>query len=105
MPAAASVPEAGALCVLGTHSEAVEMVLTTEARAFLIDLHRRFNGRRLALLGTREDRQAEFDSGHLPGFLPETAAIRAGAWSVAPIPAPLLDRRVEIGRASCRERV
>jgi|TARA_B100000959_G_scaffold123964_1_gene130083 malate synthase len=72
------------------------MVLTTEARAFLIDLHRRFNGRRLALLGTREDRQAEFDSGHLPGFLPETAAIRAGAWSVAPIPAPLLDRRVEI---------
>ena len=31
-----------------------------------------------------------------PDFLPETAAIRDGDWKVAPIPADLLDRRVEI---------
>ena len=32
----------------------------------------------------------------MPDFLPETAAIREGDWKVAPIPADLLDRRVEI---------
>ena len=36
------------------------------------------------------------DSGALPGFLPETAHIRESAWTVAPIPQDLLDRRVEI---------
>ena len=32
----------------------------------------------------------------MPDFLPETAAIREGDWTVAPIPQDLLDRRVEI---------
>lgn len=32
----------------------------------------------------------------MPDFLPETADIRAGSWSIAPIPADLQDRRVEI---------
>ncbi|RAK57572.1 malate synthase A [Phenylobacterium deserti] len=71
-------------------------VLTPEALGFLAQLHHRFNGRRLELLGRREARQARFDAGESPDFLPETAHIRAGDWTVAPIPADLLDRRVEI---------
>ena len=38
----------------------------------------------------------EFDRGTLPDFLPETRAIRDGDWTCAPIPADIVDRRVEI---------
>ncbi len=41
-------------------------------------------------------RQAEIDAGHYPDFLTETAEIRTSEWKVAPIPADLMDRRVEI---------
>jgi malate synthase len=41
-------------------------------------------------------RQAEIDAGHYPDFLTETAEIRTSEWTVAPIPADLMDRRVEI---------
>jgi len=71
-------------------------VLTPEALAFLAQLHRRFNDRRLELLALREERQTRFDAGAAPDFLPETAKVRAGDWKVAPIPADLQDRRVEI---------
>ena len=71
-------------------------VLTKPALAFLTELHRRFNDRRLELLALREERQTRFDSGASPDFLAETADVRAGDWTVAPIPADLLDRRVEI---------
>ena len=40
--------------------------------------------------------QANFDAGKLPHFLPSTAHVRAGDWKVAPLPADILDRRVEI---------
>ncbi len=59
-----------------------------------LDLH--FESERLHLLNRRKLRQADFDRGALPGFLPETAAIRASAWRVAPPPPELEDRRVEI---------
>ena len=71
-------------------------ILTPAALAFLADLHRRFDARRRALLARRAERQKRFDAGELPDFLPETSAIRDGDWKVAPIPADLLDRRVEI---------
>jgi malate synthase len=71
-------------------------ILTPEALAFLAELHRRFNDRRLDLLALREERQTRFDAGASPDFLPETAKVREGAWKVAPIPADLQDRRVEI---------
>jgi malate synthase len=71
-------------------------VLTPEALAFLAELHRRFNDRRLELLALREERQTRFDSGAKPDFLPETKAVREGDWRVAPIPVDLQDRRVEI---------
>src|SRR3954453_2122962 len=74
----------------------VAEVLTPEALAFLAQLHRRFNDRRLELLALREERQTRFDAGLSPDFCAETAKIREGDWKVAQIPADLLDRRVEI---------
>ena len=71
-------------------------VLTERALALIAHLHRQFNARRLELLERRQQRQVTLDAGHLPGFLPETAAIRSGDWRIAPVPADLQDRRVEI---------
>jgi len=71
-------------------------ILTDGALAFLAELHRAFEARRTELLDARVARQRAFDGGALPDFLPETAAIRDGDWTVAPIPADLEDRRVEI---------
>jgi malate synthase len=74
----------------------VSEVLTAPAEAFLIELARRFEPRRQELLARRRARQQELDRGKLPDFLAETATVRAAEWQVAPIPADLLDRRVEI---------
>ena len=73
-----------------------ESVLTPPALTFLAELGDRFAPRVEQLLRAREQRQQRLDQGELPGFLPQTAAVRAGDWKVAPIPADLLDRRVEI---------
>jgi malate synthase len=73
-----------------------EEVLTAKALALLASLHRRFNARRLELLQLRQERQAQIDRGLLPDFLPETAQIRSSDWRIAPVPADLADRRVEI---------
>ena len=59
-------------------------------------LHREFNPRREELLAKREARKQRIDAGELPDFLPETKEIRDREWTVAPIPADLQDRRVEI---------
>jgi len=72
-------------------------VLTPEALGFVADLHRRFNPERQRLMAARRDRQAAFDGGALPDFLPETVHIRDdSSWSVASAPPDLDDRRVEI---------
>jgi len=73
-----------------------ERILTPEALAFVAGLHRAFDGRRRELLAARAARQADFDAGRLPDFLPETAEVRTGDWRVAPPPPDLNDRRVEI---------
>lgn len=73
-----------------------EEVLTPPALAFLGELHRRFAPRRAELLELRGRRRAEIARTAALDFLPETAEIRAGAWQVAPAPAALEDRRVEI---------
>ena len=75
---------------------AADDILTPEAVEFLAELHVKFNARRLDLLAKRVERQALTDAGELPDFLPETKEIRDTAWTVAPIPADLKDRRVEI---------
>ena len=84
------------LVVTGPSAPRFDEILTPEALAFVAELHGRFDADRRALLEFRKERQVFFDNGGLPDFLPETAAIRAGDWKVAPIPADLLDRRVEI---------
>jgi malate synthase len=73
-----------------------EAVLTPDALAFLAELHTLFDARRLELLQRRIERQARFDAGVLPDFPAETRIIRESDWTVAPIPADLRDRRVEI---------
>jgi len=71
-------------------------IVSSEALDFVARLTNEFEGRRQELLAKRITRQAEIDAGRLPDFLPETAHIRAKEWAVAPIPADLQDRRVEI---------
>jgi malate synthase len=71
-------------------------VLTNEAQLFLLELHDRFNHRRLKLLEDREIEQAYFDAGNYPSFPKETKNIRESNWVCAPLPEDLLDRRVEI---------
>src|SRR6266480_3886154 len=71
-------------------------ILTPEAMAFVATLVRTFSGRREELLQRRVQRQAEIDAGKMPNFLPQTEHIRQGTWTIAPVPADLQDRRVEI---------
>ena len=73
-----------------------EAILTPEAIAFLVALETRFGSRRLELLAKRDVRRLELEAGALPDFLESTRAIRESDWTVAPIPAALEDRRVEI---------
>ncbi len=71
-------------------------ILTPEAQRFVASLAAQFDARRKELLARRQVRQTELDAGHYPDFLTETAEIRTSDWKVAPIPADLMDRRVEI---------
>ena len=71
-------------------------ILTPDALDFVARLHRQFNPTREQLLARRAARQAEFDAGALPDFLPETAGVRAAEWRVAATPPDLQKRRVEI---------
>jgi len=80
-------------------------VLTPEALAFVADLARRFEPRRRALLDRRAERQAEFDAGRMPDFLPGTREIRESSWTIAAQPRDLLDRRVEITGPTDRKMV
>ncbi|MFH9612693.1 malate synthase A [Streptomyces pratensis] len=72
-------------------------VLTDAALAFVAELHRRFTPRRDELLARRGERRAEIARTSTLDFLPETEAVRVDdTWKVAPAPAALDDRRVEI---------
>ena len=82
--------------VLGARDKQSDEVLTPEALNFIVDLERRFGPRRRELLAARVERQAKFDAGERPDFLPKTAEIRKANWTVAPLPEDLQDRRVEI---------
>ncbi len=71
-------------------------ILSPEAVRFVVELARAFEPRRRELLARRAARWAELRQGALPGFLESTREIREADWTVAPIPEPLKDRRVEI---------
>jgi len=82
--------------IVGPAIAGIDRVLTPEAIAFIADLERRFRDERSELLKRRSARHAEISAGRLPDFPAETADVRAGDWQVAPAPADLDDRRVEI---------
>src|ERR671912_1179366 len=73
-----------------------EEILTPQALAFVESLHTRFAARRDELLAARRTRREQAASEGRLDFLPETADIRDGDWSVAPAPTALQDRRVEM---------
>jgi malate synthase len=71
-------------------------VLTPDAIAFIARLAHAFEPRRQELLTARVERQERLRDGARPDFLTATRRIRESDWTVAPIPADLMDRRVEI---------
>ncbi len=73
-----------------------EAILTTDALAFVEELMVKFGSRRAELLAARVERQKRLNAGERLDFSVDTKAIREGDWTVAEIPAALLDRRVEI---------
>jgi malate synthase len=78
-------------------TEQAQRVLTDDLIELIADLHRALQPMRADLLAAREDRQAEFDAGAVPGYLPPDEHPEAhGDWQVAPLPDDLLQRRVEI---------
>jgi malate synthase len=85
-----------AIEILGATGPRYDEVLTPEALAFVEELHRRFDTRRVGLLAARRTRQTDIDAGAKPGFLTEASVARSGDWQVAQPALDLLDRRVEI---------
>jgi malate synthase len=84
------------IAITGQHAEQ-GAVLTPEALDFLAGLHRRFDARRRDLIARRAERQARLDAGEETlDFAAGTKDVREAAWTVAPPPADLADRRVEI---------
>lgn len=84
------------LRITGPMNPGYEHVLNDEALRFLVALQRSFNHRRKVLLLEREQLQQRIDQGWRPGFSPDTQSLRAGKWTVDPVPDDLQDRRVEI---------
>ena len=83
------------LFVTGPRTAESERVLTPEALAFIARLHAEFGEQRLALLRQRKERWEALQSGALSLDFADAPAI-TGDWRVAPAPADLDDRRVEI---------
>ena len=73
-----------------------ETILTEPALALVAKLHRAFEPRRQELLAARAELAKRLDAGERPDFPAETKAIREGDWRIAPVPAALQCRRVEI---------
>jgi malate synthase len=82
--------------VKGTMGPRFAEILSPAALAFVADLHRRFDAERKMRLQARQELQKKFDAGWPPDFRLDTRAIRQDEWRIAPLPADLMDRRVEI---------
>jgi malate synthase len=80
----------------GPQGAAEAEILTPQALEFLVALSTNFEAERQKLLAARVTRGEALRQGQLYDFLPETASVRQSEWRVAPIPADLQDRRVEI---------
>ena len=91
-----SAPSRPLVEVVGPPIPEGDSVLTTEALEFIGVLVREFRPRRDELLAARVDRRRRWSEGEQLDFLKETAAIRENEWRVAPVPADLERRVVEI---------
>ena len=103
MPAFAPVPLLGLDRAegLALHAGAATLdarrVFTPEVVSLALALHRALAPDRRRLLRARAARQADYDAGSTPDYLLDGAVIGArGPWQVAPLPADLRQRRVEI---------
>src|SRR5438309_2277989 len=74
----------------------LDEVVNPNALDFVAELHVEFEGRRQELLRARAQRRARLAEGEMLDFLPETEKVRAGDWTVAPVPETLQQRWVEI---------
>ena len=78
-------------------TEQAQRVLTDDLIDLIATLHRDLQPTRAELLAARDARQAAFDAGEVPTYLPPDEHPDArGDWQVAPLPDDLLERRVEI---------
>jgi malate synthase len=91
--------------ITGRVKPSYERVLTPEAVAFVVELHRKFGPERTRLLERRAELQTRLDQRWKPDFLAETKSVRDADWTVAPLPKDLLDRRVEITGPTDRKMV
>ncbi|HEY1567284.1 MAG TPA: malate synthase A, partial [Solirubrobacteraceae bacterium] len=89
----------------GSTEASFDEILSPNALEFVSELHAEFERRRQELLGAREERRARLAEGEMLDFLPETEDIRAGDWTVAPVPEALAQRWVEITGPTDRKMV
>ena len=82
--------------ITGPMDDRARAILPPAALALVAELHRELGPGRTAALARRVERQADLDAGASLDFLTATAAVRSGDWRIAPLPADLRDRRVEI---------
>jgi malate synthase len=87
---------AAPIVVIAAPADDQDRILTEPALEFLAELHRTFDVTRRSLLSQRQSRRDAVAAGTPPHFSSDTADIREGDWRVAPIPADLRNRRVEI---------
>jgi malate synthase len=71
-------------------------VLTPDALEFVADLQSEFGALRRELLEARGRRRGRLAAGEMLDFLPDTRHIREDDWTVAPVPADMQQRWVEI---------
>ena len=92
---------AGGLCIHGPVGPDHQLVLTAPGLEFVAALVREFAARRDVLLAERERRQARFDAGERPGFLPETRSLRETDAAVTRRPVAWLKARAKGCAWSC----
>ena len=71
-------------------------IVSDETRAFLVELHERFEPARRDLLARHVGARTRAANGAFDGWDPDTAHIRANEWHIAPAPRDLANRRTEL---------
>ncbi len=85
-----------ALQVHGEIGPDEQRILSDEALSLVAKLQRELGPRRKEILASRAARDRQLAAGRELGFRPDTREIREGDWQVAPAPADLQERKVEI---------